>query len=442
MRRYQLDNDRKLDRAINNLVKLRRAGVGVAGDPAADGALSPSRSRWGRSNPRAVRRTARRTRPTPRSSRRPEATAWRMKTWGPAVFVPPSPWILHPSWVLNWSPRPQPSRRASRLRPGSPHRPEPPPNRRATPFRKTNCHAPPGTPDPMRMDGRMDSPLRLNSRRNPARPLSVVEVPRGTRKTSPAHRLMAMKPRETNPTPRPTAIRSCETNPAPVGGDPIAPNEPTGSRRIADWSVPALVCGLVILLVAGLSAALAGPVAGPGGRPASPRAGRSGPAAANVDSDRPGPLAYSDRGPCPELIGRSRHAPPIGPVIRPSGPARRPPDKVPGAAISAGRRGVPAGGQETGVEGPTELGVIRAGGREPAGPTQGRDCTPASLSVPFSAGRYGTIERPRAGRPAGSVPSPAWDRDAEPRVGGVAGLRIRDSGFKIENKGFKNFEID
>ncbi len=41
MRRYQLDNDRKLDRAINGLVKLRRAGVGVAGDPAADGAPEP-----------------------------------------------------------------------------------------------------------------------------------------------------------------------------------------------------------------------------------------------------------------------------------------------------------------------------------------------------------------------------------------------------------------
>ncbi len=215
MRRYQLDNDRKLDRAINNLVKLRRRASASPAIRRPMAPLSPSRSRWGRSNPRAVRRTARRTRPTPRSSRRPEATAWRMKTWGPAVFVPPSPWILHPSWVLNWSPRPQPSRRASRLRPGSPHRPEPPPNRRATPFRKTNCHAPPGTPDPMRMDGHMDSPLRLNSRRNPARPLSVVEAPRGTRKTSPAHRLMAMKPRETNPTPRPTAIRSCETNPAP-----------------------------------------------------------------------------------------------------------------------------------------------------------------------------------------------------------------------------------
>src|SRR5262249_35934015 len=34
MRRYQLDNDRKLDRALNGPVKLRRAGVGGAGGPA------------------------------------------------------------------------------------------------------------------------------------------------------------------------------------------------------------------------------------------------------------------------------------------------------------------------------------------------------------------------------------------------------------------------
>jgi hypothetical protein len=42
MRRYQLDNDRKLERAINGLVKLRRAAVvGVAGDPAAEGGSEP-----------------------------------------------------------------------------------------------------------------------------------------------------------------------------------------------------------------------------------------------------------------------------------------------------------------------------------------------------------------------------------------------------------------
>ncbi len=201
MRRYQLDNDRKLDRAINNLVKLRRGGVGVAGDPAPDGALRPSRGRWRRSNPRALRRTLKRARPTPRSSR----TRFSILDWGFWIPLYPSKIQNRQSKIPTWP---------SRLRPGSPRRPEPPPNRRATPFRKTNCHAPPGTPDPMRMDGRMDSPLRLNSRSNPARPLSVVEAPRGTRKTSPAHRLMAMKPRETNPTPRPTAIRSRQTNPA------------------------------------------------------------------------------------------------------------------------------------------------------------------------------------------------------------------------------------
>jgi hypothetical protein len=41
MRRYQLDADRKLERALHGLVKLRRAGVGVAGDPAAEGGCEP-----------------------------------------------------------------------------------------------------------------------------------------------------------------------------------------------------------------------------------------------------------------------------------------------------------------------------------------------------------------------------------------------------------------
>ena len=44
MRRYQLDFDRKLHRALNTLLKLRRGeGVGVGGDPAPDGTPSPSR---------------------------------------------------------------------------------------------------------------------------------------------------------------------------------------------------------------------------------------------------------------------------------------------------------------------------------------------------------------------------------------------------------------
>ena len=112
----------------------------------------------------------------------------------------------------------------------------------------------------------------------------------------------------------------------------------------------------------------------PGRSAGPPPRGRSGPAAANVDSDRPGPFADSDRGPPPELISRSLHAPPIGPVIRPSGPARRPPDKVPGAAISAARR---RAGRWSGDRGgrPDRIGCHSCRGREPAGPTQGRDCT-------------------------------------------------------------------
>src|SRR5262249_44183538 len=78
-----------------------------------------------------------------------------------------------------------------------------------------------------------------------------------------------------------------------VGGDGIPRNEPIDPGRIADLGVGALICALVILLAAGLSAAFAGPVAGPGGRPSIPLDGRPGPAAASVDSNRPGPFASS-----------------------------------------------------------------------------------------------------------------------------------------------------
>ena len=121
-----------------------------------------------------------------------------------------------------------------------------------------------------------------------------------------------------------------------VGAHPSSENEPTGSGRIADSSVPALVCALVILLAAGLSAAFAGPVGKPyypgDGYPHRPDTspqrqrvnsgddhrftrwrlglvgeilprrgdipadGRSGPAAAKVDSDRPRRFESADCG--------------------------------------------------------------------------------------------------------------------------------------------------
>ena len=214
MRRYQLDNDRKLDRALNGLVKLRRAAVvGVAGDPAPEGRSETEPEPVGTVEPESGPADG----PEGEADTEvpPKAEGDSLEDGDPGVCGLPSSFGLDPS------PTPGPELVASAVAfvagepgpAGIARRPEPPPNRRATPFGQTNCHAPPRAPDPMKTDGRRDSPLRLNSRRNPARPLSVMKA-EGARKTSPAHRLMVTKRRETNPTPRPTASRSRQTNSA------------------------------------------------------------------------------------------------------------------------------------------------------------------------------------------------------------------------------------
>ncbi len=133
----------------------------------------------------------------------------------------------------------------------------------------------------------------------------------------------------------------------PAGGDPSSQNEPTGWRRIAHLGVLALIFALLILLTARLSAAFADPVAGPIGKPSIAADGRSGPAAAKVDSDRPRRFESADRRRRPELIVRRIHAPPIGPrhPIRPWGtlsPAGV--SEGPGTAFAGGspRREAPA----------------------------------------------------------------------------------------------------
>ena len=158
-----------------------------------------------------------------------------------------------------------------------------------------------------------------------------------------------------------------------VGGDPRSENEPTGSGRIADSSVPALVCALVILLAAGLSAAFAGPI----GKPSLPADGQSGPAAASVDSDRPGPFESAHRRQGPERIGRGIHAR-RSPGHGRSAGARRPPDEVSGAASSDARRGSPAGrGPDDRGGGPDRRERRACRGHDRVGPIQGPNRNPA-----------------------------------------------------------------
>ena len=107
-----------------------------------------------------------------------------------------------------------------------------------------------------------------------------------------------------------------------AGGDPISQDGPTGSGRIADLHALALACTLVILLAGRLSAAIAGPI----GRPSVPADGRSGPAAAKVDSERCCRFESAYRRQSPVLIGPRTTRRPSAPVIR-----------LPGGRVASGK---------------------------------------------------------------------------------------------------------
>ncbi len=296
MRRYQLDFDRKLHRALNTLLKLRRGeGVGVGGDPAPDGAPEPEPEPVGTvdlqngpvDGPEGEADAEFQPETEGHSLEDDNSVAGRSPRRGPGLvsFAPPGPFVVASSEEPHPIPRNEPTTPAA------------------------------GNPIPQP---------------DPGPPAHGAGIPRNEPSRS-------------------------------VGGDPSSQNEPTGSGRIADPSRPALVCALVILLTTGLSAAFAGPIGKPyypgDGDPHRPDTspqrqrvnsgddhrftrwrlglvgeilprrgdipadGRSGPAAAKVDSDRPRRFESADRRRRPELIVRRIHAPPIGPrhPIRPWG---------------------------------------------------------------------------------------------------------------------------
>ncbi len=310
MRRYQLDNDRKLDRAISGLVKLRRAGVGVAGDPAPEGASEPEPEAVGAVGPEGGPADG------PKGEADAEVPAGRVlsehRAAGPGLLP-----VLteHPTTPRSGTPRttfepePEPTETvepesgpegeadaevqrkaggdrvevddlaagglASSFGPDLSSTPEP---ELFTPAAAVAAGEPTwaGIAGPARPAGEPESHPVPQDELSPA----VVRGggAEGSSQDEPGPPGHGDETPRNEPQPATDGDAFARNEPrAPVGGDPIAPDEPAGSRRTADSSVPALICALVILLAAGLSAALAGPVAGPGGRPDSPRDGRSGP---------------------------------------------------------------------------------------------------------------------------------------------------------------------
>jgi hypothetical protein len=233
MRRYQLDNDRKLDRALNGLVKLRRAGVGVAGDPAPDGSSEPE--------------------PEPVGTVAPESGPED----GPESEADP---ILDPgSGMLDSS--------SSLPDPGSPLR-DPDVSEPA----RAEVAAPAG-PAAVPEGG-----LVPRREHGPTTPAEGERIPRN--EPGPPAEGERIPRNEPGPPAEGERIPRNEPGP-PADGGRLIPHPSSlipGPQKMAGPVVPALVCALLILLATGLPTAFAGAVAGPIGRPSMAPVVRAGPA--------------------------------------------------------------------------------------------------------------------------------------------------------------------
>jgi hypothetical protein len=225
VRRYQLDCDRKLHRAIQGLLKLRRGeGIGAGDDLAPDGIpATPTREE---------------VTYEPESEGEGTVAVRSGPVDGPESQADP---ILDPGSGILDSSSPPPDPGSSILDPDA-----------AEPA-SAGVAAPAGPA---------------------ARPEGGL-VPRHDHEpTTPAAEWIP----QNEPGPL-VAERTPQNEPGlPVGGDLASQNEPGGPGPMAGLDIPALVCALLILLATGLSAAFAGPVAGPIGPPSMTPVARAGPA--------------------------------------------------------------------------------------------------------------------------------------------------------------------
>jgi hypothetical protein len=229
MRRFQADCDRKMDRAINTLLKLRR-GDATASVPEPD---APDPGPWGSVRPATDGADGPAAEPEP-----PAAPA-----------EPPSSGDLDAPARCYWEP-------------DHPIVPQ------AECSESDHPVVPQNEPSPTVDDVRV-------SQNEPARPAVGAPI------------------WQDEPSPLATADRIPQNEPSPPAyGDRIPQNEPTAPGRIAALAVPGLVFALLILLAAGLSAAFAGALAGPAGQADLPREERSQPAATGGSTDLRGPWEF------------------------------------------------------------------------------------------------------------------------------------------------------
>ncbi len=237
MRRYQLDFDRKLHRALNTLLKLRRGeGVGVVGDPAPDDAPEPE----------TVGTVELQSGPVDgpeggADAEVPQRTENRGLEDDDSVAVGvPSSFGLDPSSILELELL-TPAVAAAAAEPAqagiaAPARP---------------AAEPEGHPTPQ--DELSPAVVRC--------PSSVVRCWGGeaTSQNEPGPPADAEPISRNEPGPPADGDRIPRNEPSSPGdGAAILQNEPTAPRRVAAPAVPVLVFALVILLAALLSAAFAG----------------------------------------------------------------------------------------------------------------------------------------------------------------------------------------
>jgi hypothetical protein len=214
MRRYHVDCDRKLHRAIESLLKLRRGeGVGIGDEPAPDG--SPD------AEPEPVGTVDGQSDPVDGPAGEAGAEVDRESEGDnpeddePLAGGHRSSFGRVPSSILEPGGR-SPSVAFAAAEPAST-----------------------GISAPARPAGEPESdPAAQNE---PGTPADCKQVPR-------------------NEPGSPADDRTAQNEPGPQGsGDPVSREEPGGSLGIADRSLPAMVCAVVLLLAAAVTARVAGP---------------------------------------------------------------------------------------------------------------------------------------------------------------------------------------
>jgi hypothetical protein len=265
VRRYQLDCDRKLHRAIQGLLKLRRSeGIGAGDDPAADGIPEPEPESEGKGT------VAVRSGP----GDGPEGQADPIFDLGSGILDPSSP-LPDPESPLADPDVAEPAGAGA----AEPARPAAQPEGGLVPRHENEPTTPADAEGiPRNEPGPLAAERTPRNEPEPVRRVLLTEAGAALLECGDSSPHWPRESGDESPHSTDDAKTILPTCLAHRSGDLASRNEPAGPGPMAGLGVPALVCALLILLAAGLPAAFAGPVAGPIGQPSTTPAARAGPA--------------------------------------------------------------------------------------------------------------------------------------------------------------------